>query len=159
MAHHDRDELAIETWTSPEPFAREFRRALEDLGPTFVKLGQLLSARSDVISPRLQRELAMLRDHAPSISRTALVAEFERSLGPSAIDHFATFDFVPVACASIGQVHRATLADGRRVAVKVRRPGVRAADRHRRRVAAFAPECLDACVSRRTNLRPSGTVG
>ena len=107
-------------------FRGEFRRALEDLGPTFVKLGQLLSARSDLISPRLQRELAMLRDHAPSISRAALVAEFDRSLGPSAIDHFATFDYVPVACASIGQVHRATLADGRRVAVKVRRPGVRA---------------------------------
>jgi ubiquinone biosynthesis protein len=107
-------------------FRGEFRRALEDLGPTFVKLGQLLSARSDVISPPLQRELASLRDHAPSISRLALVAELERSLGPSAIDHFATFDFVPVACASIGQVHRATLADGRHVAVKVRRPGVRA---------------------------------
>jgi ubiquinone biosynthesis protein len=108
-------------------FRGEFRRVLEDLGPTFVKLGQLLSARSDVIPPRWQRELAMLRDHAPSISRTALIAEVERSLGPSAIGHFATFDFVPVACASIGQVHRATLADGRRVAVKVRRPGVRTA--------------------------------
>jgi ubiquinone biosynthesis protein len=110
-----------------EAFRGEFRHALEDLGPTFIKLGQLLSSRSDLISPRLQRELAKLRDHAPSISRMALVAELERSLGPSAVGHFATFDFVPVACASIGQVHRATLADGRRVAVKVRRPGVRAA--------------------------------
>ena len=107
-------------------FRRELRRALEDLGPTFVKLGQLLSARSDVIPPGLQRELAMLRDHAPSISRAALVAEFESRVGPSLIESFATFDVVPVACASIGQVHRATLADGRRVAVKVRRPGVRA---------------------------------
>jgi ubiquinone biosynthesis protein len=118
LRHRDVDES--------ETFRGEFRRALEDLGPTFIKLGQLLSARSDVISPPLQRELASLRDHAPSISRLALVAELERSLGPSAIDHFATFDFVPVACASIGQVHRASLADGRRVAVKVRRPGVRA---------------------------------
>ena len=109
-----------------ETFRGELRRGLEDLGPAFVKLGQLLSARSDVIPPRLQRELAKLRDHAPSMSRSALVAEVERSLGPSALDQFATFDFVPVACASIGQVHRATLPDGRRVAVKVRRPGVRA---------------------------------
>ncbi len=109
-----------------ETFRGALRRALEDLGPTFVKLGQLLSARSDVIPPRLQRELAVLRDHAPSISREALLAEFERRLGPSPIESFATFDVVPVACASIGQVHRATLADGRRVAVKVRRPGVRA---------------------------------
>lgn len=90
-----------------------------------MKLGQLLSARSDVLPPRLQRELAVLRDHAPSISRAAVVAEFEGALGPSPIESFATFDFVPVACASIGQVHRATLVDGRRVAVKVRRPGVR----------------------------------
>jgi ubiquinone biosynthesis protein len=107
-------------------FRRQLRGALEDLGPTFVKLGQLLSARSDVISPRLQRELATLRDHAPNISRAALVAELERSLGSSAMQTFATFEFVPVACASIGQVHRATLGDGRRVAVKVCRPGVRA---------------------------------
>jgi ubiquinone biosynthesis protein len=94
VRHRDADET--------ETFRGELRRALEDLGPAFVKLGQLFSTRSDVIPPRLQRELAKLRDHAPSMSRTALVAEFERSLGPSAIDQFATFDFVPVACASIG---------------------------------------------------------
>jgi len=118
VRHRDADET--------KTFRGQLRRGLEDLGPAFVKLGQLLSARSDVVPPRLQRELAKLRDHAPSISRTAIVAEFERGLGSSGMDQFATFDFAPVACASIGQVHRATLADGRRVAVKVRRPGVRA---------------------------------
>jgi ubiquinone biosynthesis protein len=90
-----------------------------------VKLGQLLSSRSDVVSPRLQHELAMLRDHAPSLPRTTVVAELERSLGSDPTEHFATFEIGPVACASIGQVHRATLRDGRRVAVKLRRPAVR----------------------------------
>jgi ubiquinone biosynthesis protein len=107
-------------------FARQFRLALEELGPTFVKLGQLLSARTDVTPTALQHELAMLRDHAPSIPHATVVAELERTLGPSATDLFTTFELAPVACASIGQVHRATLRDGRRVAVKIRRPGVRA---------------------------------
>jgi ubiquinone biosynthesis protein len=107
-------------------FPRQIRLALEELGPTFVKLGQLLSARSDVVSPRLQHELAMLRDHAPTMRRTTVVAALERSLGSAPTEHFETFEIVPVACASIGQVHRATLRDGRRVAVKLRRPAVRA---------------------------------
>jgi ubiquinone biosynthesis protein len=107
-------------------FPRQFRLALEELGPTFVKLGQLLSARSDVVTPRLQHELSMLRDHVPSMPRAAVLAELERSLGSAPTERFATFEVVPVACASIGQVHRATLRDGRRVAVKVRRPAVRA---------------------------------
>ena len=104
---------------------RQIRLALEELGPTYIKLGQLLSTRSDVISSGLQRELSTLRDHAPSIPYTAVHAQLQRSLGPSATALFTTFEIAPVACASIGQVHRATLADGRRVAVKVRRPGVR----------------------------------
>jgi ubiquinone biosynthesis protein len=105
---------------------RQLRLALEELGPTFVKLGQLFSARSDITPPEVQRELSKLRDHAPSIPEAKLVAELERSLGSPPAAVFATFEMSPVACASIGQVHRATLQDGRRVAVKVRRPGVRA---------------------------------
>jgi ubiquinone biosynthesis protein len=106
---------------------RQFRLALEELGPTFVKLGQLLSARSDIIPKSLQHELSTLRDHAPSIPHATVMAELQRGIGPSAATEvFASFGMAPVACASIGQVHRATLCDGRRVAVKVRRPGVRA---------------------------------
>jgi hypothetical protein len=91
LRHQDVDET--------NSFRRQLRGTLEDLGPAFVKLGQLLSTRSDLIPPRLQRELAMLRDHAPNISRAALVAELERSLGSASTESFATFDFVPVACA------------------------------------------------------------
>lgn len=106
-------------------FPRQLRLGLEELGPTFVKLGQLLSARSDITTPAVQRELLKLRDHAPSIPEAKLVAELERSLGSASTTIFAAFEMAPVACASIGQVHRATLHNGVRVAVKVRRPGVR----------------------------------
>jgi ubiquinone biosynthesis protein len=106
-------------------FPRELRLALEDLGPTFVKLGQLLSARSDITPPQVQVELSKLRDHAPSIPQAKLVEELERSLGSKSSDLFATLEMVPMACASIAQVHRGTLHNGLRVAVKVRRPAVR----------------------------------
>ncbi len=105
-------------------FAHQLRLGLEDLGPTFVKLGQLLASRPDLTPPIVQRELATLQDHAPSISREKLVAELERSLGSQPEAQFATLDIAPIACGSIAQVHRATLHNGRRVAVKVRRPGI-----------------------------------
>ncbi len=106
-------------------FPRQLRRALEELGPTFVKLGQLLSARSDITPPQVQQELSKLLDHAPRIPQAKFVTELERSLGSPLSALFATLEMAPVACASIGQVHRGTLHNGLRVAVKVRRPGVR----------------------------------
>jgi ubiquinone biosynthesis protein len=106
-------------------FPRQLRMALEELGPTFVKLGQMLSARSDITPPQLQQELSKLRDHAPSIPQAKLVAELELSLGSRSSAHFATLEMAPTACGSIAQVHRGTLHNGQRVAVKVRRPGVR----------------------------------
>ncbi len=80
---------------------------------------------SDITPPQVQKELSKLLDHAPSIPEAKLIAELKRSLGSPATDVFATFEMAPVASASIGQVHRATLHNGLRVAVKVRRPGVR----------------------------------
>ncbi len=103
---------------------RELRLALEELGPTFVKLGQLLSTRSDITPPRVQQELTKLRDHAPSIPQAVLVAELERSLKSESSTLFASLEMAPRACGSIAQVHRATLHNGLRIAVKVRRPGV-----------------------------------
>ena len=105
-------------------FSLQCRLALEELGPTFVKLGQLLSARSDIASVSLQRELSKFRDHAPSIPQASVSAELQRSVGHLTTSPFAFFEIAPVACASIAQVHRATLNDGRRVAVKIRRPSV-----------------------------------
>jgi ubiquinone biosynthesis protein len=106
-------------------FPNQLRLAFEDLGPTFVKLGQLLSERSDITPPAVQQELSKLQDHAPSIPRAELLDEMARSLGPDP-NAFATFEMVPAACGSIAEVHRATLHSGIPVAVKVRRPGIRA---------------------------------
>ena len=105
-------------------FPRQLRLALEELGPTFVKLGQILSSRSDITPPQLQKELSKLRDHAPSIPQAKLVAELERSLGSKSSALFATLEVAPTACGSIAQVHKGTLHNGQLVAVKVRRPGV-----------------------------------
>ena len=100
------------------------RRALEELGPTFIKLGQILSTRADLLPPAYQAELAKLQDAArplkTQIVTDIIAAEFGRPVDAV----FSSFGDVPLASASIGQVHAATLADGTRVVVKVQRPGV-----------------------------------
>jgi ubiquinone biosynthesis protein len=105
--------------TSPE----HLRLALEELGPTFIKLGQLLSTRSDLLPPAWADELAKLQDAAPPVPVADIRAVIRRELGAEPEELFATFDDRPLASASIGQAHTATLADGTEVVVKVRRPG------------------------------------
>lgn len=100
------------------------RMAMEELGPTFVKLGQLLSTRPDFIAPEYLAELARLQDKVPSFSYAEVVDIFLEESGTSPEELFATFEREPLAAASIGQVHRATLADGSEVVVKVQRPGI-----------------------------------
>jgi ubiquinone biosynthesis protein len=104
--------------------AEHARAAIEELGPTAIKLGQILSTRGDVLPPDWQRELARLQDAAPPVPRAAIRATIEEELGRPVERLFASFDDVPLACASIGQVHAAVLAGGGEVVVKVRRPGV-----------------------------------
>jgi ubiquinone biosynthesis protein len=100
------------------------RRALERLGPAFIKLGQILSTRRDLVPPELADELAKLQDDVPTLPWPEMRERLEAELGAPLEDLYATFDEVPVASASIGQVYRATLRDGTPVAVKVQRPGV-----------------------------------
>ena len=100
------------------------RRALEDLGPIFVKFGQLLSTRRDLMPPDIADELALLQDRVPPFASELAVAEITRALGAPPEQLFASFERVPVASASVAQVHFATLKDGTEVAVKVLRPGV-----------------------------------
>ncbi|HWS47015.1 MAG TPA: AarF/ABC1/UbiB kinase family protein [Acidimicrobiia bacterium] len=106
------------------PVAVHLRRALEELGPTFMKLGQVLSTRPDLIPPRFEAELALLQDAGPVVPTPQILAAVEDAFGAAADQVLRRFDDVPIAAASIGQVHAATLADGREVVVKVRRPGV-----------------------------------
>jgi len=97
--------------------------ALEDLGPTFVKLGQIASTRADLLSPAYQRELARLQDAVPPAPSAAIRAVVASELGRPVEELFTKFDDEPVAAASIGQAHAARLHDGTEVIVKVRRPG------------------------------------
>jgi ubiquinone biosynthesis protein len=100
------------------------RRALETLGPIFVKFGQVLSTRRDLLPGDLADELAKLQDQVPPFPSEQAVAEIERSLGKPVGELFASFEREAVASASVAQVHLAVLPDGREVAVKVLRPGV-----------------------------------
>jgi ubiquinone biosynthesis protein len=97
--------------------------ALEQLGPAAIKLGQLLSTRADVFGPRFAEDLSRLKDRLPPFPDAAARLEVERAFGRPVADVFTEFGEA-VAAASLAQVHRAKLADGRAVAVKVLRPGV-----------------------------------
>ena len=100
------------------------RSALETLGPTFIKLGQILSTRPDIVPEDIAAELSLLQDHVPPVDVQAIIREVERELGRPLEEAFALFETEPLAAASIGQVHRAVLRDGAHVVVKVRRPGI-----------------------------------
>jgi ubiquinone biosynthesis protein len=106
---------------------RRLREALETLGPIFVKFGQILSTRRDLLPLDIADELAKLQDQVPPFPSALAVAEIERSLGRSIQEVFSSFETQPVASASIAQVHLGRLHDGTEVAVKVLRPGVEAA--------------------------------
>jgi ubiquinone biosynthesis protein len=106
------------------PRAVRIRRALERLGPAFIKMGQILATRRDLVTPDLAVELAKLQDDVPTLSWEEMRPRVETELGAPVEELYASFDTTPIAAASIGQVYRATLRDGTPVAVKVQRPGV-----------------------------------
>jgi len=101
------------------------RHAMEELGPTFVKLGQILSTRVDLFPAEWIAEFEMLQDCAPPVEFEELREQLEDDLGGAPEEIFAEFDTEPMAAASIAQVHRARLKDGTDVVVKIRRPGIK----------------------------------
>lgn len=125
------------TWLVPgkrgmlqhSPGAR-LRMALQDLGPVFVKFGQVLSTRRDLLPPHIADELALLQDQVQPFPGEQAQAIIEADLQAPVTEIFTAFDAQPLASASIAQVHAATLKDGREVVVKVVRPGIRARINH-----------------------------
>ncbi len=115
-----RADEAVSRLTVPQ----RLRRTLEQLGATYIKLGQFLSGRADLLPPEYIEELSKLLDTAPPVPSTEIHEMIEDELGAAVEQLFATFDDMPIASASIGQVHRATLFDGQEVVVKVQRPGI-----------------------------------
>ncbi|MEE4174506.1 MAG: AarF/ABC1/UbiB kinase family protein [Xanthomonadales bacterium] len=139
------------------PQEERVRLALTDLGPTFVKLGQILSTRADVVGPSLAEELSQLQKHVPPDDLATVRQRVEEELGAAPEVLFAHFDAEALASASIGQVHRATLRDGTRVVVKIQHDGIRErvrndleilrelaklAERHSEELARFRPVAL-----------------
>ncbi|MGY1409891.1 MULTISPECIES: ABC1 kinase family protein [unclassified Luteimonas] len=101
------------------------RAALQDLGPTFVKLGQVLATRVDMLPPRWIEELSELQNAVPPVDFELVRPQLTEDLGADPDSVFADLEHVPIAAASLAQAHRATLADGTPVILKVRRPGIR----------------------------------
>lgn len=104
---------------------KRLRVALEELGPTFIKLGQILSARPDVLPAEYTDELTNLQDAVPPFSYEEVREQIHREFGKEVEEVFAEFNKKPIAAASLSQVHEAKSADGSKLAVKVQRPGIR----------------------------------
>ena len=134
--------------------AARLRRALEELGPVFVKFGQILSTRRDLLPPAFADELARLQDQVPPFSGAEARAIVEAELGASVDTLFADFSEAPLASASVAQVHPARLLDGREVVVKVIRPDIEAVIREDLVLLRFIARALESMGPELRRLHP-----
>lgn len=141
------------------PPAARLRCALEALGPIFVKFGQVLSTRRDLLSPDYADELAKLQDRVPPFASAIAIAQIESALGAKLEVLFRQFEAEPVASASVAQVHFAVLPDGTPVAVKVLRPGIHRVIEHDLALLETAAIVLDKIWAEARRLKPREVVG
>jgi len=135
--------------------ASRVRMALEELGPTFVKLGQVMATRVDLFPPRWIAELEKLHAQVPPVPFEELLPELERTLGRSPFEVFRDIETRAHAAASIAQVHRAKLADGTPVVLKIRRPGVREKIETDLRLLRRVSELIEAEIPEARRYRPA----
>jgi len=138
--------------------ARRFRETLADLGPTFIKLGQILSSRPDILPPDFIAELSHLQDRAAPMPVETVFQLIEKGLGRPADALFASIDPEPLASASIAQVHRARLAGGEDVVVKVQRPGIEEQIRSDTDLLFYLARFLEGVVEETGIYTPTGIV-
>src|ERR1700694_5126267 len=135
--------------------AQRMRMALEELGPTFVKLGQVMATRVDLFPPSWIAEFEKLHAEVPPVPVDELLPELERSLGRSPFEVFRDIETTACAAASIAQVHRAKLQDGTPVVLKVRRPGVRAKIEADLRLLRRVAELIESEMPEARRYRPA----
>jgi ubiquinone biosynthesis protein len=140
------------------PRGERLRRALEDLGPVFVKFGQMLSTRRDLLPADIADELARLQDRVPPFPSDEAVALIETSLGGPVDDLFERFDRDPMASASVAQVHGARTREGREVVVKVIRPGIERVIENDMALLALLARLLERWFRDGRRLRPVEVV-
>ena len=141
-----------------ESVARRFRLVLSELGPTFIKLGQVLSTRADLLPAEFIEELATLQDQVPAFPFEQVQAQVTEAFQRPIDQLFPTFDPVPIAAASIAQVHRAVTVDGQEVVVKVQRPGISEQIRADLSVLRYIARALEAVVEEVGVYTPSGII-
>jgi ubiquinone biosynthesis protein len=125
LARHGFGEILERRKPSPAGIGPRLARLFADLGPTYIKLGQLLATREDLFPPDVTRALASLHSSVPPMKARVVERQLQRALGDDCKKAFASIDPTPLAAASIGQVHRAVLRSGERVVVKIQRPGLK----------------------------------
>jgi ubiquinone biosynthesis protein len=135
--------------------AQRMRMALEELGPTFIKLGQVMATRVDLFPPAWIAEFEKLQAHVPAVPFAELLPDLERALGRSPFEVFREIDTHACAAASVAQVHRAHLADGTPVVLKVRRPGVREKIDADLRLLRRVSELIEAEIPEARRYRPA----
>jgi ubiquinone biosynthesis protein len=140
------------------PRAVRLRRALETLGPIFVKFGQALSTRRDLLPTDIADELARLQDRVPPFDSSQVVATLQQVYGRPIDQVFLEFDLQPVASASVAQVHFATLKEGRPAAVKVLRPGISAVIGHDLSLMYSAAALIEGLWREGKRLKPRAVV-